>query len=204
VTVSLERLPTLLALVCVATSGTALAVTPGGTLYIKAKNTHLKASSSPTADTLVVLQPGQKVTFEGREKGLAHLCRVKAEVEKKGSFTGLIYQANLSLSPPSLEVLSKDPTKPLSPEAFASSGAAIKALGPGAIVLGKTLPKVTSAEQLAALVQLAHTIDDAQVAEYARAGGLPEVVGMPEVVSPPEVASPPEPAPQDVSKEGGP
>ncbi len=195
--VSRKRLPALLALACVAASGTARAqalaqkAPKPQTLYVKAKNTHLKASNSPTADTLVVLQPGQKVTYEGRE-GRTPWCRVTAEVEKKGSFSGLIYQANLSLSPPSLEVLSKDPTKPLSPEAFASSGAAIKALGPGALAVGKTLPKDSSAEQLAALVQLAHTVDDARVAKYARVGGLPEVVGAPK------------PPSQDVSKEGGP
>lgn len=190
---SRKRLPALLALACAASGALALAqqAPKPRTLYIKAKNTHLKASSSSTADTLVVLQPGQKVTYEGREQGRPHLCRVTAEVEK-GSFTGLVYQANLSLSPPSLEVLSKDPTKPLSPEAFASSGAAIKALGSGALALGKALSKDRSAEQLAALVQLAHTVEEAQVAQYARAGGLPQVVGMPE------------PSAQGANEEGGP
>jgi hypothetical protein len=198
-TVSRKRLPALLALACAAAGGLALAQAPAApkpqTLYIKAKNTHLKASNSPTADTLVVLQPGQKVTYEGRE-ARSPWCRVTVDVEKKGTFTGLIYQANLSLSPPSLEVLSKDPTKPLSPEAFASSGAAIKALGPGAIALGSTLPRDTSAEQLAKLVQLAHSVDDAQVSAYAVDGGLPQVVGLPE-------ARPAEPPSPGVSQEGG-
>jgi len=198
-TVSRKRLQALLALACAATGGLARAETPAApkpqTLYIKAKNTHLKTSNSPTADTLVVLQPGQKVTYEGRETR-SPWCRVKVEVEKKGTFTGLVYQANLSLTPPSLEVLSKDPTRPLSPEAFASSGAATKALGPGAIALGKELNKDASAEQLAALVQLAHSVNEAQVAEYARAGGLRQVVGAPE-------ASPAGPPPQAVRQEGG-
>lgn len=177
---SLERLPTLLALVCVAASGTALAVPPGGTLYIKAKNTHLKASSSPTADTLVVLQPGKAVTYDGRQ-GNTPWCKVTAAVDKKGSVQGFVYQANLSVSPPSMEVSSKNPGKPLSPEAFASSGAAVKALGPGAIEYGKTLSRPESVQQLIELESLAASIDTAQVSEYARAGGLPEVVGRPEV-----------------------
>jgi hypothetical protein len=201
-TVSRKRLPALLVLTCAATGGLALAQAPAApkpqTLYIKAKNTHLKASNSPTADTLVVLQPGQQVTYEGRE-ARSPWCRVKVEVEKKGTFTGLVYQANLSLSPPSMEVLSKDPTKPLSPEAFASSGAAIKALGPGAIALGSALDKEASTEQLAKLVQLAHSVDEDQVAEYARGAGLRPVVGAPEPKAPPA-----EPPPQDVSQEGGP
>jgi hypothetical protein len=180
VTVSLERLPTLLALVCVATSGNALAVTPGGTLYIKAKNTHLKASNSPTADTLVVLQPGKAVTYDGRQ-GNTPWCKVTVPGDKKGPVQGFIYQANLSVSPPSMEVTSKNPGKPLSPEAFASSGAAVKALGPGAIAYGKTLSRPESVQQLIELESLAASIDSAQVSEYARAGGLPEVVGRPEV-----------------------
>ena len=60
-TVSRQRLPVLLALVCTMTGGTALAVKPGGKLYVKAKHTHLKDSSSPTAETLVVLEPGKGI-----------------------------------------------------------------------------------------------------------------------------------------------
>jgi hypothetical protein len=182
VTVHSKRLPALLALACVATSGTALAVKPGGTLYVKAKNTHLKGSSSPTANTLAVLQPGKAVTFDGRA-GNTPWCKVTAATDKKGPVQGFVYQANLGVSPPSMEVTSKNPDKPLSPEAFASSGAAVKALGPGAIEYGKSLSRPESVQQLIALESLAASIKEAQVSEYARAGGLPEVVGPPEVAS---------------------
>jgi hypothetical protein len=74
-------------------------------------------------------------------------------------------------------VTSKNPGKPLSPEAFASSGAAVKALGPGAITYSKTLPVKETATQLITLETLAAKVTTAQVAEYAQAGGLPEVVG---------------------------
>jgi hypothetical protein len=194
--VSRQRLPALLALACMVSGGTALAVKPpDGTLYIKAKNTHLKASNSPTADTLVVLQPGKDVTYEGKDPG-SPWCRVRVTAEKKGLLKGFIYQANLGVSPPSLEVTSKNPGKPLSPEAFASSGAAVKALGPGVIAYGKeTLPKPESIEQVTALEALVATLTDAQVAEYARKGGLPEVVGRPEVASRSE-----QPAPRPAKK----
>jgi hypothetical protein len=182
VTVSRQRLPALLALVCTMTGGTALAVKPGGTLYVKAKNTHLKASNSPTADTLVVLQPGKEVTYDGKDAG-SPWCKVKVTTDKKAAVPGFIYQANLGVSPPAMEATSKSPGKPLSPEAFASSGAAVKALGPGAIEYGHSLPKPESVEQLIALEKLAAAVDDVQVAEYAQAGGLPAVVGRPEVAS---------------------
>jgi hypothetical protein len=184
VTVSPQRLPALLLLACVATAGPALAVKPDGTLYIKAKNTHVKASSSPTANTLVVLQPGNAVTYRGRE-GTTPWCRVTVPLDKKGPVEGFVYQANLAVSPPAMEVTSKNPGKPLSPEAFASSGAAVKALGPGAIEYGKSLSRPESVQQLIQLEKLAASVDTAQVAEYAHAGGLPEVVGRPEVAKRP-------------------
>jgi hypothetical protein len=175
---SRQRIPALLALVCMMTGGTALAVSPpDGTLYIKAKNTHLKASSSPTANTLEVLQPGKAVTYKGRVSGTPW-CKVQVILDKKRTVEGFIYQANLAVSPPSMEVTSKNPDKPLSPEAFASSAAAIKALGPGAIAYGKTLKKPESVEQLVELEQLARSVKDAQVTEYAQEGGLPAVVGL--------------------------
>ncbi|WNG18098.1 SH3 domain-containing protein [Cystobacter fuscus] len=171
-----QRLSFWLALVGLSLGGPALAAEqPVRTLYVKAKNTHLKASGSPTADTLRVLQPGQPVSYLGRE-GTTSWHRVSVAADQ-GPLQGFIYQANLSSSPPALEVLSKDPQKPLSPEAFASSGAAIKAIGPGTIEFGKTLEHSESVQQLIRLSELASQIQDADVAAYARAGGLPEVVG---------------------------
>jgi hypothetical protein len=175
-----QRLSFWLALVGLSLGGPALAAEqPARTLYVKAKNTHLKASGSPTADTLRVLQPGHPVNYLGRE-GTTSWHRVSV-ADDKGPLQGFIYQANLSSSPPALEVLSKDPKKPLSPEAFASSGAAIKAIGPGTIEFGKTLEHSESVQQLIHLSELASQIQDADVAAYARAGGLPEVVGSGEV-----------------------
>jgi len=170
-----ERLAALLALAGVTLAGAALAGKPS-LLYVKAKNTHLKDSSKPSATTLAILQPGHTVTYVGRE-GTTPWHQVSA-VTPKGSFQGVIYQANLSASPPSLEVSSENPGKPLSPQAFASSGAAIKALGPGAIAYGKTLPKPESVKQLAALEVTAKDVPDTEVVKYALAGGLPGVVGM--------------------------
>jgi hypothetical protein len=43
-----------------------LSVKAGGMLYVQSRNTHLKASPSPTADTLAVLQP-----YADRDRGSA-------------------------------------------------------------------------------------------------------------------------------------
>ena len=177
-----QRLSFWLALVGLSLGGPALADEPARTLYVKAKNTHLKVSGSPTADTLRVLQPGHPVKYLGRESTTPwHRVSVAAD---QGPLQGFIYQANLSASPPALEALSKDPQKPLSPEAFASSGAAIKAIGPGTIEFGKTLDHSESVQQLIHLSELASQVRDADVAAYARAAGLPEVVGSGEVTPP--------------------
>ncbi|MFY0577749.1 hypothetical protein ACN28S_28615 [Cystobacter fuscus] len=87
-----------LALVGLSLGGPALAGEPVRTLYVKAKNTHLKDSGSPTADTLRVLQPGHPVSYLGRE-GTSSWHRVSVAVDK-GALEGFIYQANLSASPP--------------------------------------------------------------------------------------------------------
>lgn len=168
------RRPSLWLLLAALTTAPAAADAPR-TLYVKAKNTHVKASASPTADTLRVLQPGQPVAYQGRE-GTTPWHRVTVTADK-GALQGFVYQANLSSTPPSLEVVSKDPRKPLSSEAFASSGAAFKGLGPGTLEYGKSLERPESTQQLVALQKLAARVTDAQVADYARAGGLPEVVG---------------------------
>ena len=174
-----RRLLCWLALGGLTLAGPAPAAEPPRVLYVKAKNTHVKASASPTADTLGILQPGQSVTYGGRE-GTTSWHRVTVALAR-GPLQGFIYQANLASSPPSLEVLSKDPQKPLSAEAFASSGAAFKGLGPGALEYGATLERPECTRQLTGLVELARGVTDAQVAEYAHAGGLPEVVGPGEV-----------------------
>ena len=152
-------------------------------LYVKTKDTHLKNSSKPSATTLLVLQPGAQVTYLGRD-GTTPWHQVTAPGTKGAAVQGVIYQANLSSAPPAMEVISKNPDKPLSPQAFASSGAAIKALGPGAINYGKTLPNPESVEQLAALEKLAQNeVSDADVTAYARAAGLTDGTGAGRIAS---------------------
>jgi hypothetical protein len=172
----------LLTLLGLALAGTTLAEEPSPrTLYVRAKNTHLKDSIAPTASTRAILQPGEPVLYEGRE-GTTPWHRVSVEV-KKEKLKGFIYQANLSSTPPSLEITSKQPGKKISPEAFASSGAAVKAVGPGVLAYGEKLPHPEGARQLDALEKLALRLEAKQVSDYARAGGLPTVVGSDKLVA---------------------
>jgi hypothetical protein len=64
-------------------------------LYVQSRDTHLKASPSPTADTLAVLQPTQTVTWLGHVPGDPRWQRVSA-----GGRTGVVYASNLSIRRP--------------------------------------------------------------------------------------------------------
>ena len=57
----------LAAVLALGVAGNALAVTKGGTLYVKAKNTRLMDSAGTNANLLQVLQPGQTVTWLGAD-----------------------------------------------------------------------------------------------------------------------------------------
>ena len=147
-------------------------------LYVKARNTHLKASSAPNARTVAVLQPGDEVTVLGREPGTPW-CRVEVQPAKASKATkGVIFQANLSASQPRSEIRSSGSGEALDPQAFASSGAAVKALGPGAIDYGEHQPELTPhVKSLHALEELAAEVDEAAVARSAKSKNLPTVVG---------------------------
>jgi hypothetical protein len=149
-------------------AGPAQAAEGKQTLYVKTRGTQLKASALPTARVLRTLKPGQKVQFEGRDARAPAWCRVQVDA----GMAGYVYQANLSLRAPTLELTSQQPGKPLDPQAFASSGAAVKALGPGVLAYGKTLPEQKSVEQLEALETLAAGVEEKEAADYARAAGV--------------------------------
>lgn len=164
-----------LALGLVLLAGPALAAEPMP-LFVKARNTHLKASSKPTAKTVVVLQPGDQVTFLGREPGTPW-CRVERASGKK-VFKGVIFQASLTASAPTPELSSQGSGSALDPQAFAASGAAVKALGPGVIDYGKEDPKLSNhVKALESLEALAVTVDEAMIAKAVREKQLNPVVG---------------------------
>src|SRR5580692_354336 len=101
----------------------ALAVAPGDTLYIRARDTGLMEHATPTSRSIDVLQPGTAVTYVAPAPKAVGWHQVDTGQKKRG----FVYQSNLSKQRPSNEVIKTSAT-PVDPRAFASSGAATKAL----------------------------------------------------------------------------
>lgn len=103
-------------------AGTALAVSPGGKLFVKAKNTKVYDKPNASAKVVGTLQPGDEVTWNGSAKANPQFHDVTFAKGK-----GFAHQSTLSPKKPTGEVLTSDGA-PVSAQAFASSGAATKAL----------------------------------------------------------------------------
>ncbi|MBI5497742.1 MAG: SH3 domain-containing protein [Deltaproteobacteria bacterium] len=103
-------------------AGAAWAVKPGGTLFVKGKDVKVLPKADLGATPMMKLQSGDEVVWNGADAKNKQLHKVKA----KGK-DGYILQANLTPNKPSDEVLTGD-GKPTSAQAFASSGAATKAM----------------------------------------------------------------------------
>lgn len=161
----------LTALGLLAGGSTALAVKVGESLYVKAKNTAVKASPAATADTLLVLQPGARVTWNGAHKSAKQWHRV--EVNGK---SGVVFQSNLATKPPATELVAGKKGS-VDAQAFASSGAAVKALGPGAEAYGEQSNSGQAVKDIKALEELAKSVTDAELAAHAKKAGLFPVVG---------------------------
>ena len=154
-----------------ALAGTAIAAKVGDSLYVKAKNTKLLESTSPTAKVLGVLQPGESVTWNGAEADKKwHKVSAKA-----GS--GVVFQSNLSATKPSTEVIGSQGSKSVDAQAFASSGAASKALGEGPKEYAKGKDLVKAAADLEAAEGIAKKITNADLSAHAKKAGIYAVVG---------------------------
>src|SRR4051812_32167425 len=145
---------------------------PGDTLYIKARNTRVLKDPSANAAVVVVLQPGATVTWQGPDPKDKRWQRVVS-----GKNKGVVLSANLTAEKPKAEVMAVTGAEAADANAFGSSGAASKALGPGAIQYAKELKSGTAADQLQRAEKMAKTIGPREVAEHARKVGLREAVG---------------------------
>jgi hypothetical protein len=170
-----ERARWLMAALVVCAASTALAVKPGESLYVKARNTRLMASAASTADVVAILQPGQQVKWLGADSKNTQWHQVEAAGKK-----GLVFQSNLSPRPPSMELIAKDGGRQVDAKTFANSGAAVKGLSNGAIQYGKgqKAPGFQEAvDQLQDLEKLAEKITPAELAGHASKAHLFPVVG---------------------------
>ncbi|HTS81953.1 MAG TPA: SH3 domain-containing protein [Myxococcaceae bacterium] len=126
----MRQVAAVLALVLAA--GAAWALAPGDRVFIRGRDVAVLQSTASDAATLAKLQPGDAVIWRGADKKKPTWHRV----ETKGK-AGFVYFANLSTTPPASELLtSPDGAKKVDAQAFASSGAAGKALTDGAIRYG--------------------------------------------------------------------
>ncbi len=94
------------------------------TLYIRSKDTKLFSKSDLKGAPVATLQPGDAVVWKGADpkNKVAHKVVTKANKE------GFTVQANLTTQKPTGETLKADDGKAIDAQAFASSGAATKAL----------------------------------------------------------------------------
>lgn len=161
------------ALLVVALPAAAANVPAGTKVYVKAKNSRLQ--KSPTSDSVVaVLQPGDVLLYGSPDPkdGRWHLVTT---VDKK---KGYLFASNLSLQAVKPENLTGGAVSEKEKRAFASSGAATKALGDGAVALGEKSPDTRETmRRLLAVEAVAVRTTDAQLAEHARKAGLSPMVG---------------------------
>lgn len=136
------------------------AVKKGDPLFIKSKDTKVLKDPKADAKAVTTLQPGTEVTWNGPSEKDNHFHEVMANGKK-----GYVLMTNLTPNKPAEEI-SGSTGKPISPQAFASSGAATKALSPAGVNYAKG--KGASAEEAAA--EIIH------VEEFNKQKGTPEAV----------------------------
>lgn len=151
--------------------GTAIAAKVGDPLFVKAKNTKLMKTASATADVVGVLQPGEKVTWQGAEAD-KKWQKIQA---KAGS--GVVFVSNLSSKPPSTEISATKGGSAMDTQAFASSGAATKALGEGPKAMASQMDLAKAAEDLKAAEELGKKVSSTDIANHCRKVGIFQVVG---------------------------
>jgi hypothetical protein len=150
----------------------AYAAAKGDTLFVRAKNTHLKKAADATAATMAILQPGDPVSYVGPASG-SHGWH---EVQAKGA-EGFMYQSNLTTSKPQLELIGAQQS--VSPEVFASSGAATRGLADGAKHYG-TVTKgqyAKAVKDIETVEDIAKGVTDAKLAEHESQSHLHPMVG---------------------------
>jgi hypothetical protein len=158
----MKRRLTSLAVGCLLLAPPALAVKPGGTLYIKSKDTKVLEKADAKAKSVGTLQPGDEVVWVGPDTANKQFHSIEA-----GKVKGFTLQANLTPSKPQQEQLARDNGAAIDGKAFASSGAATKALNDAALKAAEK--KQTSADLVKGLAT-AEGIAASISAEGAKAG----------------------------------
>lgn len=119
------------AAIALISAGGAWAVAKGGKLYIKSKDTKVLKEAKAGATAVVTVQPGTEVIWNGADTKDKSFHEISVNGKK-----GYVLMSNLSPSQPVAEIDSTS-GKPMSAQAFASSGAATKALTPAGVTYAK-------------------------------------------------------------------
>lgn len=137
-------------------------------LFIKTKDAKLLQKPDPKSKVLGTMAPGTEVDWGGRDQGNPMFHQVTAK-----KHTGYTLQQNLSPNAPKMELVSDDGRR-IDAQAFASSGAATKALSEAALKYSAEAPNtleltkgVLTAEGIAQTVKPA----DAQAYIVKQTGG---------------------------------
>lgn len=112
-------------------AGGAWAVAKGGKLYIKSKDTRVLKEPKAGAKEVTKLQPGAEVVWNGASEKDKQFHEIVA-----GGKKGFVLMSNLTPNAAVQEVDSST-GKPMSAQAFATSGAATKALTPAGVTYAK-------------------------------------------------------------------
>jgi hypothetical protein len=159
----MKRLYGAIAAVALLSAGGAGAVAKGGSLYIKSKDVKLLKEPKAGAAAVKPLAIGTEVKWQGASAADKAFHEVEVDGKK-----GFVLMSNLSPSKPQTEIAGSSGT-PMSPQAFASSGAATKALTPAGINYAKSEGK-DAPKALEAAAEIIH------VEEYNKAKGTPEAI----------------------------
>jgi uncharacterized protein YgiM (DUF1202 family) len=127
-----------------------------------------------TSGVLAVLQPGDEVKWQKAEGKEFHSVQ-------SGGKTGYVYFSNLSTSKPAQEYAKGSGA--VDSKAFASSGAATKALGDGAIAYGdQKLNNDDAVKAVLAMEAMGQQTTAEDVAAHVKTAGLVPAVGVAEDV----------------------
>lgn len=144
---------------------------PGQKVFVKAKNTKLLAKPEANSQVREILQPGDEVAWEsGPEAKEFHRIKSPKNTE------GYVFFSNLALERPKPEIFTGGTTKDA--RAFASSGAATRALAEGAIRYGDK--KLNDQQAVAAVVTMeaiAAQVSAGDAAKLVAENGLIPAVG---------------------------
>ncbi|MDP2276124.1 MAG: hypothetical protein Q8N23_12915 [Archangium sp.] len=119
------------AAIALISAGGAWAVAKGGKLYIKSKDTKVLKDPKAGAAAVATVQPGKEVIWNGASEKDKAFHEIAVDGKK-----GFVLMSNLSPAAPAKEFDSSS-GKEMSAQAFASSGAATKALTPAGVTYAK-------------------------------------------------------------------